>query len=349
MKRIKQLVKKLLLVDEGPKPLFYRNEIKPLSKISKDGFIHCSYGNLNPDKTFYLIKRSSHAGIFSYLSFVLNHLLISKNNKFIPIVDMENYVNPYNEAEKIDNTLNSWEYYFNQVSEYSLKEVYKSKNVVLSRDDFHHNMSYQIHLDNNFKQFKNAEIFIKNKYKIFLNEFLVKHNLKNKSILGIHFRGTSYKTSRGHILPSTENQIKKYVDQILKKENFDKLFLCTEETRYLDFFKKEYPGKLLYLNTYRSNQNDAFLKYTRKNHRYFLGDEAIKDALILSKCSSLLFVRSNIINAANYFSENEQTLYEIFNGFNSRNQFIARWLWFIKKRLPKKYYGLNDELLISKS
>ena len=66
--------------------------------------------------------------------------------------------------------------------------------------------------------------------------------------------------------------------------------MCTEETRYLDFLKKKYPDKLLYLNTYRSNKNDAFLKYERKNHRYLLGDEAIKDTLLLSVCSSL-FIR----------------------------------------------------------
>ena len=76
-----------------------------------------------------------------------------------------------------------------------------------------------------------------------------------------------------------------------------------------------------------------------------LGDESIKEALILSKCSSLLFVRSNIINAANFFSEKEQNLYEIFNGFNSRNQFIARFLWFIRKRLHKNFYGLKNDLI----
>ena len=50
-----------------------------------------------------------------------------------------------------------------------------------------------------------------------------------------------------------------------------------------------------------------------------------------------------------FFSKKDQTLYEIFNGFNSRNQFLARFLWFIKKRLPKKYFGLKDELIISKN
>ena len=113
--------------------------------------------------------------------------------------------------------------------------------------------------------------------------------------------------------------------------------------------KKEYKDKLLFIETFRSDKNDAFLNYSRPNHRFLLGDESIKEALILSRCRSLLFVRSNIINAANFFSKQNQTLYEIFNGFNSRNQFLARFLWFIKKEFPKKYFGLKDELIISKN
>ena len=65
----------------------------------------------------------------------------------------------------------------------------------------------------------------------------------------------------------------------------------------------------------------------------------------MSKCTSLLYVRSNIINAANYFSNDKQKLYEIFNGFNSKNQFIARWLWYIKKELPKNFSGLEDKII----
>ncbi len=139
--------------------------------------------------------------------------------------------------------------------------------------------------------------------------------------------------------------MEKHVNNIWKNENFDKIFLCAEEKNYLDFCKNKYPGKLLYLDSHRSNKNDAFKIYPRNNHRYLLGDEAIKEALILSKCSSLLYVRSNIVNAANYFSERKQNLYEIFNGFNSRNQFLARWMWFFRKHLPKKFYGLKDEII----
>ena len=54
MKRIK-LIKKILLVDEGPKPLIFREELKPINTY-KDGFEYCEFGNLNNDKTFYVIK-----------------------------------------------------------------------------------------------------------------------------------------------------------------------------------------------------------------------------------------------------------------------------------------------------
>ena len=345
MKRIKNTIKKILLVDEGPKPLFERNEIIPKKKIKNEKFIVNEFGSLNENKTFYVIRRRSHAGIFSYLSFVLNHLIIAKENNFIPVVDMQNFVSPYNEKHKIENTLNSWEYYFEQTSKYKLDEVYNSKNVILSEDFFHAKMSYQIHLNKSFNEFRGKNIFIKPKYIDFVKNYFEEKKLIGKKILGVHFRGTSYKTSRGHIFPSTTKQMTKHLDSILKEDNFDKIFLCTEEEQYLNFFKKKYLNKLIYLDTHRSNKNDAFKIYPRKNHRYLLGDESIKETLILSKCSSLLYVRSNIINAANYFSNDKQKLYEIFNGFNSKNQFIARWLWYTKKELPKKFFGLEDEII----
>ena len=348
-KRIKNFIKKIFLVDEGPKPLFVKKHPEPImSKINNEFEIY-NFGDRNKDKVFYVIRRISHAGIFSYLSFVLNHIKIAKNNDFIPIVDMENFTSPYNEEKKICNTNNAWEYYFHQTCSYSLNEVYSSHNVVFSKTDFNYKMEYRIHLVPEFKNFKNKEIKLLTKYINFIDEFFLTKKLLNKKILGIHFRGTSYKTSRGHIFPATQKQIKKAIDKLMIKEKFDKIYLCTEEEQYLEFFKKNFKDKLIFIDTFRSNKNDAFLKYPRVNHRYLLGDEAVKEALILSKCQSLLFVRSNIINAANYFADEKQNLYEIFNGFNSRNQFVARWLWYLKNKLPKNFFGLNDKLLISKN
>ena len=108
---------------------FYKPILKKKINLPKKKFFFKSYGDLNPDKIFYVIQRSPGFGLFSNLSFVLNHIKIAKNSGFIPVVDMENFPTIYNEKERIFNTLNSWEYYFDPLSNFTLEEVYKSKSL----------------------------------------------------------------------------------------------------------------------------------------------------------------------------------------------------------------------------
>ena len=71
-----------------------------------------NYGNSNPTKYFYIIRRAPGAGFFSNLNFVIHHLLICDNLKMIPVIDMENFQTFYNCKDKILGTFNSWNYYF---------------------------------------------------------------------------------------------------------------------------------------------------------------------------------------------------------------------------------------------
>ena len=86
---------------------------------------------------------------------------------------------------------------------------------------------------------------------------------------------------------------------------------------------------------------DSFQTYPRGNHRYKLGEETIIETLVLSKCDGLIFIKSNVISAAINLSKKRQIKHEIFLGYNSRNKFIARWLWYIKRLLPKYIGGLK--------
>ena len=94
-----------------------------------------SFGRKNPNKIFYVIKRIKGGGLFSNMLYVLNHLILADKLKAIPVIDMENFTNLYNEKNKIDNSYNSWEYYFEPVSKYKLKEVYKSKFVIFCSEE----------------------------------------------------------------------------------------------------------------------------------------------------------------------------------------------------------------------
>ena len=71
-----------------------------------------------------------------------------------------------------------------------------------------------------------------------------------------------------------------------------------------------------------------------------LGEETIMETLTLSKMQWINFVKSNVISAAINLSK-KQNKHEIFLGYNSRNKFVARWLWYIRRLLPKYIGGLK--------
>ena len=91
-KAIKNFIRKNLTL-QTPNTLFLKKE----NGYSNNNFSKTmNYGTLNKDKTFYVIKRTPGTGLFSNVVFVLNHLIIAKKYKFIPIIDMENFKTIYN-------------------------------------------------------------------------------------------------------------------------------------------------------------------------------------------------------------------------------------------------------------
>ena len=69
-----------------------------------------SFGELNPEKTFYVIRRTPPGwGFYSNIFFVLQGLEFAQKNGFIPVVDMENYwVGELSSLKKINGTSNAW-------------------------------------------------------------------------------------------------------------------------------------------------------------------------------------------------------------------------------------------------
>ena len=286
----KFLIKKII-TNVGPLPLVQTKSNRLYKKINNSSLI--SFGKLNKNKYFYVIKRSPGAGMFSNLTFVMNHLLIAHNHNLIPVIDMENFPTIYNEKKKINGTYNSWEYFFNPVSKYTLDEVYKSKNVFITSNRFLQIFTHNIY-DQKFKQIRN-KINIKNNLLKKINFFKNK-NFKNKKILGIHYRGTSYKTSANHPMPPTKIQMKNLIDEELKNKQYNKIFLATEDLEIFNFLRSIYKQKLIFLNNFRSKQDNAFKIYPRKKHRYLLGEEIIFESILLSHSNKFIFVQTNVSN-----------------------------------------------------
>jgi hypothetical protein len=338
------MLKKLLkpiLTNTGPK-LYFRKNIQKKNQII-DNITLKSFGNKNKNKIFYVIKRTPGAGLFSNVTYVLNHLKIVEKFNFIPVVDMENFPTIYNEKKPLNKNLNSWNYYFKNTSKYTLKEVYKSKNVIFTDNFFSKAMltSYDMSSKKDFSNIINKYIHIKPNIQSEVRIFKKKYFKNKDRVLGIHFRGTTYKTARGHAFPLPKKLMKKNIDFLMKKFNYNKIFVVTEEKKYLDYLKKYYDKKLIFLDIFRTINIDAFNCYPRPNHRYKLGKEILIETLLLSYCSGLTFVKSNVSAAAISFSKKKQNLHPLLLGYNSNNKYISKWNWYFKKILPSWMGGFQ--------
>ena len=303
-----------------------------------------SFGNKNPKKTFYVIQRSPGGGMFSNLNYIIHHLYIADKLGFIPVIDMENYLTIYNEKKRVQNTFNAWEYFFEPVSKYKLKDVYESKKVILTDGRTNLNKffdGFENLSDEHYKIFKKY-IKIK-KYLIKEKNNFIKKEFKNSTVLGVHFRGTDYKNRERHPFPPTKKQMIRAVKKILNKHKYNKVFLVTEEKDYLEAFKKEFPNLIFYAKSHTKKKNIFFDNF-RRLHRYNLGKENIVDMLILSKADHII-ISGNLSVAALYFSKRKIKTNEVFNGFNSNNIFVAQILWYVKSILSPNMGGFKEDIL----
>ncbi len=325
------------------KPFLFDNIAEPIIDNNYKNYLQNkiefhSFGKKNPKKFFYVIQRSPGAGLFSNLTFVLNHLLIAKKLNVIPIVDMENFITIYNENKKIENNYNAWNYYFEPLNNYKLKDVYQSKNVFITKKEFFKNFDHKIY---NFKKFEKVKNLIKVKKNIVkIVEKFKKNSFKKKPILGIHYRGTSYKTSAGHPYPPTKKQMIDLINNELKKFKFYKIFFCTEDKEMFETIKSNFGSKLIYYNSYRSYKDNAFKIYPRKLHRYKLGQEILIESLILASCKRFIFVQTNVSNFVR-FCNPKINCRSINNGLNSQNEYLAFYMWYLKKILPSFFFGFK--------
>lgn len=342
--------------DKRAKILNIKTEKKFISnQFHELNFTYRRYGAKNSDKFFYVIRRSPGAGFFSNLNFVIHNLHICEKLKMIPVIDMENYHTIYNCKISINSSRNAWNYFFEKVSNYSLKEVYNSKNVIIcdnrtskkgfSKDTYKSNFKYFNgfqYLDSRHEKVFKKYIKIKKELLDKSQKFIYKH-FKNKKILGICFRGSDQKKSGYQPYTPTEKQMLFATNFLIKKYKFDKIYLCTEDIDYLNFYKKNFGDKLLYSECPRTTDKIDLFESDDPKHRYKIGKGNLIDMLILSRSNHLLFATSNIPYSAIFYS-NKKIPHSIIDNGMKGNIFISQFSWYIKKNLPDYLGGFKNEI-----
>ena len=194
-------------------------KLKDINKVKENSAR--SFGDKNPDKTFYVIRVNFGGGIFSILLYVLHQIKIAKNLDAIPIIDMENFPTKYNQLNKIKKTSNSWLYYFNEFSEYNLHEIYESKSVIINTGVPTHEMPKSWKDDPEIFNLYFKKYIKLNKEFIRMSNIFAKKYFTDKKVLGVHFRGKGMYNTTNHPFPPTPGQMIRKVDEYLKKM-FDK-------------------------------------------------------------------------------------------------------------------------------
>jgi hypothetical protein len=262
-----------------------------------------SYGNENSDKIFYIIGFPDYTdGLFAIISAVLKHIVYARRFEFIPVVDFQNFKTQYLNNMALGKE-NAWEYFFEQPMGFSLKDLNKSKNIILSTKISNPRirvLDYEesLLLDNlQLREYYNylfmTYIRFNRSTKEYLDNDEKKIFLENRKILGILCRGTDFilKKPPGHeIQPETKDVIFK-AENILREYKCSHIYLATEDQEIYSAFKKHFGDAILSNEQKRFSHVDmenvqylAHIPEKRKNDKYFIGLEYLSSVNILSKC-----------------------------------------------------------------
>jgi len=259
------------------------------------------FGDKNPDKTFFVIMiNNPELGLMAIYNCVVGYLRYLKKTDYIPIVDLINYNNAYLEKEEIGKK-NSWEYYFEQPSVYTLDEVYQSKNVIIAKGsttiDTSATILWFLYKYKNI-QFRQYYDIIKKQVKInsaVQSKLDDEYNniLANKRVVGVVKRGSDLIGVKGHSIQPSMTELIAKTKEKLADWNCDYVFLATEEAETVAVFKNEFQDKLLIndsarVENYQKGVYYTYISFNRDNDKYLQGLEYLTTVYLLAQCTCLI-------------------------------------------------------------
>lgn len=255
--------------------------------------------------TYYIIRRQSEeTGLFARYKIQGEHIRYALTNGWLPVVDMQNYENPYLPPEKFGKE-NAWEYFFEQPLRIGLEQAYNGENIILSAAEVQPRLWENMELLEN----KNGNLtewrmlvkmgLLKVKPELMEDIQAVREKLfpKNERILGIHLRGTDYSSTKPyghHIPPPIEFALSTLVEK-MQEWGCTRVFLATEDKSIAKIFKdvlkefcltfdKEY-------SSYIQGKAISSCRVDRENDHFLQGKEYLTELVLLSQCNSFIAAR----------------------------------------------------------
>ena len=136
-------------------------------------------------------------------------------------------------------------------------------------------------------------------------------------MIGVHVRGTDMKNNLGHPMPANITYYLAEINKILEADGQIKaIFLATDEEETVKRFQKEFDGRCrlivnsafrseVQLQSHKTGIHEQKIEHPRKQHKYNLGLEVLKDAVFLNQCDYLVCGHSNITNVVIIWNHNQ--------------------------------------------
>lgn len=183
---------------------------------------------------------------------------------------------------------NVWEYYYDQID-----QIEGTPQYIYERDipelELYDNMNIRQTLGILYEKYVKYNQITQNiitKSLSPLNEF--------NSILGVHIRKTDKYNEEPESYPIDDADVLNVVNKTLSENNYDKIYLATDDQDTYNLFIKTY-GDLVYkINRIRGIGNKSVHHHMPEKSGYVKGLEAILDMEALSRCSFLVRCTSNL-------------------------------------------------------
>ena len=276
------------------------------NKIGKTELFHLDvkhYGSFNRDTMLYCIYEDGiNLGFFAMYRHWLEYLYFADICGYTPVIRAgKNF--EYQEEHAIGGTKNAFEYFFKQPSAVKVQDVKYSYKVMWSSPV--HREMVELVYTGKMDHYGYTEKYMREmgeivrKYVAFnertsnyVNEGMSKIGIGDGKALGIHIRGTDFRGRyNNHPVFVTDQDCFHEIDRMMQKNRYDKIFVATDDQRILDAFLVEYGNLICCYHDVvrgRNNKSVAFSTSDRKNHKYLLGLEVIRDMYTLSKCDGLI-------------------------------------------------------------
>lgn len=293
-------------------------------------------GERQKGKVLYKITVGGRVGLFAAFRYILLQMYFADSLGLYPIVVLEENF-PYYDSEGVRGTKNPWEYYFNQYMGLTERDLCEGYRVVKNQMPLLSDSLREIDTINSYRvsnEFIEELAVTARKYVSLRSEVKMEIEksiadlLGEKKTLGVQIRmGDMMANYDGHpIVPSLDIYIER-INKAMENEQFERIFLATDDKRALDVMIKVYGEKLVYYEAVTRVEGMYLpIDLDRKDSGYVCGLEVLRDMYTLVACHGLVAGMSQVSTTSRIIKESLMEKYQYLDiidcGLN-KNDLVA--------------------------